>query len=938
MLKRKISYNLIKIASAALCLIIAFTAATFSWFSRYNTVSFPNAYGGAAKAAYFAGGDGSKNDPYQIKTAVHLYNFAWLQYLGYFNLNSTLNNGRAQSYFKLSDNIDMSVLKSALPPIGTSQYPFIGGFSGENFTIYNLTVSNQKSDLTVRPVNAHIASDTDTNAGRLLSATQSGEVCILGLFGAVGDYNNFLTDNYKGKSVNGAEIVINDSSTDLPADQTQIAVNDFYHKGMYVKNFYADKVHVKSYSKKTLLGIAAGYVNAAMQNVGVYRCDASFAAGATGLTDDYGTIVSKYSLIGDYNEKAVSWSEDPTSGSTGGDDGGWGGSIDMKSLFTRLTTFRSSTSKQYVDASFNDSTSGNIRYYDKKQGSYYFTSGGSTLVRLYGGLITKDYEIKTNNQSGFYISSNGKYFTINGLYSTGAAFPTSNIEEAVTWYYDETEKSLYAYANDDKIYLNLNISGITNLSTVQTVQWTKQNNQLCATVQNAFNGKIYTYTYYLSYSGSQWKGDRSTQNLTLTDSNGTCRYYVPKYAYSGTVNNGTEQRNFATYIPLLVDENNNAIKRNTGYIASGSTTRESNSITGDIRVRQDTLGTALKESLNGATTYKSGTTIKIYTRTSNSGGFINFSDVYGSATNGKNLGLVKYESSKLNGLDPMLNESDKIYGMHFMNAPIDIDNIYRADYAVIENSEYENYQMAANSIDFSVKSRGYINFFAGTYYNGSDKNFFSLHEIKRNNNKEIIEIKEISKIYANKNNPKSKYVYLYEDGDYSGDYSAETYQLLFDTEWITNPEMVMYAVYYFEIPVNAGEYALGSASTGDGAYLMYLDIGANGNEGSEVPSPGNDKDYYMSGVDFVNASSVTLDENGEYPAFKDVTVALSDVSETESAQTIYMRNNDGALDQERQIADTLRYKYKNITAVVSPKELGDDKSDDDTFVPSTDSD
>ncbi|MBQ2493862.1 MAG: hypothetical protein II520_01355, partial [Bacilli bacterium] len=57
---------------------------------------------------------------------------------------------------------------------------------------------------------------------------------------------------------------------------------------------------------------------------------------------------------------------------------------------------------------------------------------------------------------------------------------------------------------------------------------------------------------------------------------------------------------------------------------------------------------------------------------------------------------------------------------------------------------------------------------------------------------------------------------------------------IFDCAWIMQrSDLVMDALYYFEIPVFAGEYALGSvpssnsSNTAKGAYLMYLDIGAS---------------------------------------------------------------------------------------------------------------
>ena len=57
--------------------------ASFAWFTNADFIE-PN-ISGYSVAAYFGGGDGSTNDPFKIKNARHLYNLAWLQYLGYFN-------------------------------------------------------------------------------------------------------------------------------------------------------------------------------------------------------------------------------------------------------------------------------------------------------------------------------------------------------------------------------------------------------------------------------------------------------------------------------------------------------------------------------------------------------------------------------------------------------------------------------------------------------------------------------------------------------------------------------------------------------------------------------------------------------------------------------------------------------------------------------------
>ncbi len=841
--------------AALLIIVISFSAISFAWLASGKYLNFPSSFGGSATPAYFAGGDGSKDNPFRITNAVHLYNLAWLQYLGYFNRREGFNNDRDQTYFALDGNIDMR--GRAIPPIGTEEYPFIGKFDGNGHKVTNLTISNKKGtgDLVYSPTNAKFSN----NILRFVDDSKAHDIEIVGMFGVTGDYDGYF-NKYKagGHTVDGT-----------------IAS---------VSNFYVDKIHVRSNSAKTLAGLAAGYIGGNFSNVGVYRSDIKFAANAQANGVAGNGVLSKYSLVGAYNEDLITW--DDVGGTTG-----WGGSIDMKSLFTRLQGFKNRAA--YVYPNFNDAANGsNRRFYDEKKGSVYYYSGDETLVRLYGGKIDKGYDYDNIVNDGLFISTGGKYLTINNLrtYGTGSV---TDIGNAVTWFYNVAERSLYAYANGslgtgDKIYLNMNVSGTLQLSTVQTLQWVKVGNNQFYTTMPYGNSTI---TYYLDYVSQRnaWAGNRTPSNITLTPSNNILRYYSPTYTYSGTVNNGLETRNFATYIPLLVDNDGNVIKENTGYIASGSTTIESGTVTGDIRIRRDDVRTAFSNSLTNGSSYGVNSSLKIYTRTAKSGGFVSFTDAYGSSTSGKKLNLVKYENAKANFDALFADSATYVYGMHFMNAPISIKNVYKADYAMINGEDYKdgNYQMVANAIDFKAKKKGHINFFSGTYYNGADKNFFSLHEVKRNGNK-ITKIKSISKIYAHKTDSKADYIYLYDDNTYSSrDYSEAIYELVFDVDWITNPEMNMHSVYYFEIPVNAGEYALGSASTGDGAYLMYLDIGANGN------SDGSEENYTMDKVRFVNSNMPTLNGAVDVSAYEPALITLSGSS---TAEEIAVFKRDDTVD------------------------------------------
>lgn len=248
----------------------------------------------------------------------------------------------------------------------------------------------------------------------------------------------------------------------------------------------------------------------------------------------------------------------------------------------------------------------------------------------------------------------------------------------------------------------------------------------------------------------------------------------------------------------------------------------------------------------------------------------------------------------------LLSKDSTAYGLHFRNAEISTNNKITIPYAKVNGQEYDNYELPQDAIDFNLKTEGYINFFAGTYYAwksgsniSSDSNncFFSLHTIERNGNK-ISNIKEISRIYKNKEHASDKtqpsYVYLYSDNtSNTGVEEADGQRitgtkgdLLFDIRVLTSPdssEWVNWAAYYFEVPVNKGEFALGSVSktNKNGAYLRYLDIGAGNKDENNITieehSEIDIKTYkYPSGVDFYDVSSSSGSSSTE-EKYKDIT-------------------------------------------------------------------
>lgn len=320
---------------------------------------------------------------------------------------------------------------------------------------------------------------------------------------------------------------------------------------------------------------------------------------------------------------------------------------------------------------------------------------------------------------------------------------------------------------------------------------------------------------------------------------------------------------YQTYFPLriaeatTVDKNGNVIDSydatkgwydandpyrvsllNTGYVISGSRLEDSNDTPdsqkayGDIRVSYFSIS-------NVSTSYSNNNFKKIFT-------------VDATGIHEKQDSSPIYEEAKKQ-LGETLKNSNRVYGLHFMDAEISKDYLVKAKKAVFLGKEYDDYEMPMDSVNFHLVERGAITFFAGDYFDNNNT-FFSLHQVFRDENQKIVDIKEISEVYALNGDTSgaSKYYYKYTNGTYGDGASVPTagsslpagYTSVFNTEWIKNPGFKNKGtrIFYFEIPVNKGEFCLGSVSGKTGAYLMYLDIGTNGGDaiGGIISSDGNE--------------------------------------------------------------------------------------------------
>lgn len=358
-----------------------------------------------------------------------------------------------------------------------------------------------------------------------------------------------------------------------------------------------------------------------------------------------------------------------------------------------------------------------------------------------------------------------------------------------------------------------------------------------------------------------------------------------------------------TVIPINMDDEFNALSTNTGYIIGSSLSGATNGSPKSSSYYIDYICNSLSDQavdytkvFNGNQAKYNSNNLEILTFHEDS--WHRITDSYNtnntvvssalsaySARTVEELGFEKYNKAR-DALDFIFKKSDGtseslIHGIHFDTKVPSYSNVTHTNVSIL-GKEYTNYPLLNSSINFNVKDSGKITFFAGTYYSISSTNyanafnqnrsyggytkdtyfndsFFSLsiitdrdpdtHSISASN------FKTISKIYKDADGPSDcPYIYLYTDGSYSKAIAADDIEI-FDMAVMNSRAPVSLALYYFEIPVNPGEYVMGAVSTNQtrGAYMIYLDISANGN-GGETPGA----EEYVTGVDFVPSTDVSI--------------------------------------------------------------------------------
>ena len=1014
----KQKFKLLVLGGITMLTAVAFATSTFAWFAYIPTLSFGTGsgkinVGAGSETSYYESGSGeSINDPYIISNRNHLYNLAWLQYMGRYNTPSI-----SQKYFKLKNDIDMSGL--TLPPIGTDNYPFLGHFDGNNKTVSNLVVSNDD------PTSSNSDFGVTKPAANNLQNTEQPE--IVGFFGVVGQSPTIDDLTYSSSIVS-------------------------------VSNLTLNNITVRSKTDQTLIGLAAGYVDGTLSGVkvdGNATIDVdgqSTTAAINSITDhisDYGLVgySTKTSRSGSYSQDISAYydSEDNE-----GQGANWGGSIAIDDLFDRLLSIKqtytvSSTShvtektdyyrnntyystevtKRSTDTTvfeYNENT--NKGTYNNKIGAFQFGDDRDDIHYLAGGhykkyadhvlhagerpitdgthylsvrlndnnvaLFTNASSIDTCTYWNIPVGSSGKistkyqlngttyyltmvnnvleltdssssavtwtvstsngilsirngnyhlmyddewlirdfsktsetyydiyttvsnrtyYFTPGGTEETNPYYlkATTDSNQQIKWYYDSTYRAYYymrSGASRYLMYVSSDNAVIANNS--------KNNNSSFYRLGNGNNitgsgrlqmsgGNYYVYLYNAN-SDNSWRRTNSTStantfnivghtvNFNTTDN--ILDSVVDHYGPDSTDRGGghmdfTEQD--VTYFPLNVKDDYTPADNNTGYMVGASMYGANSSSYGLGSVRISNFYELSSNISNfNRSTYKLSNV-----RTYNASGKVTIDD--------NNNTYQKYAASKEKTENMLKKHSsaNKVYGLHFMDNIVSKDNLVTAKYAQINTNVYSNYQLPASAIDFNLKERGFVNFFAGTYGNLSGEStttidsFFSLHLIQRDANNAIANIYEIEQILSDGNQDHA-YIYKLSNGSYTIPYSynlynqkvkyvldtktplssvypdedftmtnsyPNTYSVVFDTSWIkVHNNFDQHVMYYFEIPINCGEFCLGSVENSHfGAYLVYLDIGAFARDDDAIHAycvtTNVNSLAYPDGVDFATAGA-----------------------------------------------------------------------------------
>ncbi len=491
---------------------------TIAWLSpSAHMRNEDNPIEGVVQDKYYNSGDGLTYDTaYEITQPRHLYNLAWLQYLGFYNKSEGIDNH--QFYFKLGNNIDMSQF-GPIPPIGTEDNPFVGNFDGHGYIISGVTVTNDFDEYVSHPS----AIDGWDNADKK-------QPHILGLFGIIGEYpDGNKPTNYSSQ------------------------INEFVNTGV-------SNATIQTVTNDSLMGIAAGYVRDSNLNddhnvlANVIVDDSTISLPSSGATTSYGKDVSgnnlenisDYTLVGYTNNVSDVVKADETvyginidtnitySASESGNIDGWGGSINMLNLYDRIVDIRDNHStgltsfdwkKNHVirpggtknvagddtiivadsDVDTGSSASINLRQFNRSTGENYKAGNYMTARRvntnaqnynyLTGGIYNVYNYQKLYHHTGHVITVDGTNYLTCTNPANYAATTSASSDTALIWTVPAsgTTGKIYARYNNIDYYLAVNgTSVILRTNAANGTTW-EIDRDIAGHVRYVYNGNYLTY-------------------------------------------------------------------------------------------------------------------------------------------------------------------------------------------------------------------------------------------------------------------------------------------------------------------------------------------------------------------------------------------------------------------------------------------------------------
>lgn len=769
-------------------LLLAGAAVTYAWYRPIKLNFAPAKVDGSIRASYFQSGDGSQAKPFEIAKPEQFYNLAWLQYLGKFN-EADENRTIPTIYFYLSADIDMTGY--VLPPVGTEKYPFVGNFDGNGKTVTGL----------------EIAAPTDLPIEGEYENPQ-----IVGAFGVVGT----MGDAKDSITIDGQNYTYSSAANE-------------------VKNVTFKGLTVETQTANALIGLAAGYVNGTLTNVGI-QLDNTLMSKLdiklnTSPLNAISANLSDHSLVGYTKDVETDTSNtvkhyQPTAaqgnftakGETGDDETTGGGSLNVANLHGRLATFRansteaapnnmnySSGAKYYTFAGGNK---GSVTFdnYNERYG-YYDLFGKprwwATSLVYNATPAEGTYYIAVPNSDGKYNFSSNHLTVKSGMVENGinrrVSFPWTLSQNGTGW---SLSVGINIGQGNEKEYYLVEESGALAVTTDldSSYVWLISGKSIYTTVDGV--------TKYLGY-------DAESKKWTLGNADGKLGFAVC------TAPTGNLLDLIDTYLPLKVNEDDTVSDTNSGYLVGG-TNYISTTDSGDVQVIKRSIkasdnffsnGAIVDESVNYFENGDIGSP-----KTSPTG------DAYTAAKGHfvEAIGLNSTESAK------------EIYAIRFMGSNVE-NFIVANDVKMNSTTTRHNYQMPEGCIDFTLTQSSKIAFFA-THSGKNTYSFFALYHIVRSTTDDslIESIKEIKEIYDS--GIRGKYTYLYSDGTTSDGSSIEGKVRIYETSALTEQRSASVAgtdlspkLYYFEIPLHSGEYALSGVA--NGAALMYLDIGVGDSAG-----------------------------------------------------------------------------------------------------------